>query len=171
MSEEKIMENNQTEEDPTSTSVFPPQRVLAPVDGSDNATRALRAAIVISKSYSAKLFIMTVTPRGENLDIGMDLPGHTSAVQNYYDEMDRRSGRLLDDSVDFARKEGLTNVQTEAIPEFQSITKQILEFSLNKKIDLIVMGTRGLGGFRRLLLGSVSSAVVTHAGCNVLVIR
>ncbi len=174
MREEKKMENNQTEEDdkgdaPTM-SVFPPQRILAPIDGSDNALRALKAAVVISKTYGAKLFIITVTKR-DKLDQTLDLPGSTSTVQNYNDEMDRRSERLLDDSFDLATKEGLTDVETEAIPEFESVTKQILESSQSKKVDLIVLGTRGLGGFKKLLQGSVSSAVVTHADCNVLVVR
>ena len=40
-----------------------------------------------------------------------------------------------------------------------------------EKIDLIVMGTRGMGGFKKMLLGSVSSGVVTHAQCTVLVVR
>jgi len=165
-------QNNKNESDnkQANSSGFPPKRILAPIDGSNNASRALDAAIEISKSYGAKLFIVTVTPR-DNLDLGMNLPGHTSAVENYNDEMDRRSRRLLSDSLDLAKNKGWTNVETEAIPEFQSVTKQILEFSLSKKVDLIVLGTRGLGGFKRLLLGSVSSAVVTHAECNVLVIR
>ena len=162
------METNSESE---KSSGFPPKWVLSPVDGSENASRALKAAIEICKTFGAKLFIVTVTTRGETLDIGMDLPGHTSALQKFYDEMDRRAERLLEDSADLARREGLTNVETEAIPEFQSVTKQILELSQKKKVDLIVMGTRGLGGFKRLLLGSVSSAVVTHADCNVLVIR
>jgi len=157
-------------QDPENSSRFPPKLILAPIDGSDNATRALNVAIEISKTYGAKLFVVTVTPR-DDVDLGMNLPGHTSAVQNYNDEMDRRSQRLLSDSLDLAKSKGWTNVETEAIPEFQSVTKQILEFSLSKKVDLIVLGTRGLGGFKRLLLGSVSSAVVAHAECNVLVIR
>src|SRR5579862_1475075 len=138
-------------EDPSYVAAFPPQKILTPVDGSDNATRALRAAITIAKSYGAQLFIITISPR-DDLDIAMELPGHTSAVQNYNDEMDKRSERILSDAVDLARSENLTNVTSEAIPEFQSVTKQVLEYSLNNKMDLIVIGTRGLGGFKRLLL-------------------
>ena len=37
--------------------------------------------------------------------------------------------------------------------------------------DLVVLGARGLGGIRRLLLGSVSEAVLTHATCSVLIVR
>jgi nucleotide-binding universal stress UspA family protein len=37
--------------------------------------------------------------------------------------------------------------------------------------DLVVLGSRGLGGVRRLLLGSVSESVLTHAACSVLIVR
>jgi len=172
--ERKMAKNNQIrgakKRDPMNRSGFPPKRILAPIDGSENSTRALNGAIEISKTFGARLFIINVTPR-EKIDLGFDFPRHTSAVEEYNDEMDRRSERLLRDSLELAKKEGCTNVETEAIPEFQSATRQILEQALSKKIDLIVLGTRGLGGFKRLLLGSVSSEVVTHADCNVLVIR
>jgi nucleotide-binding universal stress UspA family protein len=148
--------------------VFPPRLVLAPIDGSENATRALQVAIEISKKFGAELFIITVSPRDRT---GLRLPGDISAAQKYYDEMDMQSERFLEDATDLASKEGLTNVGSEAIPEFQSVVKQILEQAQNKKADLIVIGTRGLGGFRKLLQGSVSSGVVTHAQCNVLVVR
>ena len=166
------MASNQTEDDDlASPAVFPPQRVLAPVDGSDNALRALRAAIIISKAYAAQLFIITVTKR-DKLDEAFEFPGYqSSTVQQYNNEMDRRSDRLLSDALDLAKNEGLADVQTEAIPEFNSVPKQILENSVDKKIDLIVMGTRGIGGFKRLMMGSVSSTVVANAQCNVMVVR
>ena len=149
-----------------------PRLILVPTDGSENAGRALNAAINLSKTFDSVLFILTVTPRGNvGRGIGADFPGHTSAVQEYYDEMDKRSERILEDSIDLAKKEGLTKVRGEAVPQFDSVAQQILEQAESKKADLIVIGTRGLGGFKKLLLGSVSSEVVTHAGCNVMVVR
>ncbi len=140
------------------------------IDGSDNAERALEVSIALSKGFDARLFVVTVTPRNR-VDLGPGIPGRSSSVQSHNDEMDQRSENLLGRVVDLARKEDLSNLETQAIPEFQSIPKQLLELAGSKKIDLIVVGTRGLGGFKRLLLGSVSSAVVEHASCNVLVVK
>ena len=151
---------------------FPPKRILAPIDGSDNASRALSVAIEIAKRYDADLLIMTVTRRDRyGAGMGSDFPGHAEAVREYYDEMDKLSDHLLEDSLAAAMKAGVTKVKTEAIPEFESVPQQILEVSTNRSIDLIVLGTRGLGGFKRLLLGSVSSAIVAHSRSNVLVVR
>jgi nucleotide-binding universal stress UspA family protein len=41
----------------------------------------------------------------------------------------------------------------------------------NKKINLIVIGTRGISGFKKLLIGSVASGVITYAHCPVLVVK
>ena len=148
------------------------KHIMVPTDGSENATLALGVAIELAKKTSAKLLIMIVTPRKRTVEgLASEYRGDSGVFQTYYEEMDRRSERILSDSADLARKAGLADVQTEAIPAFDSATKQILEHAENQKIDLIVMGTRGLGGFKRLLLGSVSSEVLAHAQCNVLVVR
>ena len=47
----------------------------------------------------------------------------------------------------------------------------ITEFAKKERADLIVVGTRGLSGFKKLLPGSVSSGIATHAPCSVLVVR
>ena len=52
-----------------------------------------------------------------------------------------------------------------------SIVPAIINFSEKEKIDLIVMGTRGRSGLKKLLLGSVASGVITHSHCPVLVIK
>ena len=52
-----------------------------------------------------------------------------------------------------------------------SIVGEIIEFADKEKVDLIILGTRGRTGFKKLLLGSVAEGVVTHSSCPVMVVR
>ena len=47
----------------------------------------------------------------------------------------------------------------------------LLYYAERENIDLIIVGTRGRSGFKRLFLGSISSGIVTHAHCPVIVVR
>lgn len=49
--------------------------------------------------------------------------------------------------------------------------KSIVEYAEEHKIDLIVIGTKGLSGIKKMLLGSTASGVVTYAHCPVMVIK
>ena len=51
------------------------------------------------------------------------------------------------------------------------VPASIVNYAENTGVDLIVVGTRGRSGFKRLLLGSVASDVVTYAHCPVLVVK
>ena len=51
------------------------------------------------------------------------------------------------------------------------ITGSIAQYAERENIDLIVVGTRGRSGFKRLLLGSTASGIVTHTHCPVIVVR
>ena len=52
-----------------------------------------------------------------------------------------------------------------------SVVETIVNQAVKENVDLIIVGTRGLGGFKKLLLGSVSNGIVSRAHCPVLVIR
>ena len=60
---------------------------------------------------------------------------------------------------------------TSQIEESMSVAGSIVDYADNHNIDLIVVGSRGISGFRKLLLGSVASRIVTYASCPVLVIK
>lgn len=60
---------------------------------------------------------------------------------------------------------------TYQIEESMSIPGTIIDYAENQNIDLIVVGSRGRSGFKKLLLGSVASMIVTYATCPVLVIK
>lgn len=151
---------------------FKPKRILVPTDGSENATRAVSVAAQIAKKYGSELLILIVTRRHDlTTEVASSFQTSKQVLVEYYDQMDKRSNRMLEDAAAIAESIGCSNVKTEAVPEFDSVPKQILDQTISKKVDLIVIGTRGLGGFKKLLLGSVSSSVVTHGNCNVLVVR
>ncbi len=59
----------------------------------------------------------------------------------------------------------------ETILDVASAADSIVNYADSKKSDLIVIGTKGRTGLKRLLLGSVASGVVTHANCPVLITR
>ena len=67
---------------------------------------------------------------------------------------------------------------SDAKPETQILSDQdssivgaILEYAEKSAVDLIIVGNRGLGGFKKLILGSVSQGIINHAKCSVLVVR
>jgi nucleotide-binding universal stress UspA family protein len=61
-------------------------------------------------------------------------------------------------------------LKTELINSHRPVDYVILEYE-EKNIDLIVVGTRGRSGFKRLLLGSIASSVVSYAHCPVMIVK
>ena len=151
---------------------FPPSKILVPIDGSPNSKRALKTGILLSKTYHAELIILTVIPTPSVLleaPVGLGVtPQSTSA---YYEQQESYAEHFIDEAGDLAKKMGAFKIRTELGRAAKSIVEEIIEIAARDKIDLIVIGTRGVGGFRRLLQGSVSSGVMTHAHCNVFVVR
>ena len=69
------------------------------------------------------------------------------------------------------KQTGNIELKTELINSPRPVDYVILEYAEEKSIDLIVVGTRGRSGFKRLLLGSVASSVVSYAHCPVMIVK
>jgi nucleotide-binding universal stress UspA family protein len=80
-----------------------------------------------------------------------------------------RARGVLADGIELAEGHGV-KVRGELL-EANSTVQALLEFASSEKADLIVVGTRGVTGFKKLILGSVSSGLVSHSECPVLVVR
>lgn len=154
-------------------SIFP-TRILLATDGSEEAALAARTAIDIAQKTGSELHVVharLMLPRAGYSAAGIPTDRAASA-----EEARERIMRWLDDQVRQIEAEGGNVAQAHlrlGRPEEGIITvaEEIVRLAEEIGAGLIVVGSRGLGGIRRALMGSVSDSVVRHAHCPVLVVR
>ena len=141
-------------------------RVLVATDGSEGAAKAVRLSVSLAKALSLKVTFVNVfyfPPMSFAF-------GGGSWVQQATEESIREGKRVTLEAQTFARSQGL-EAETHVIEEMRPPVEALTMFADEEKFDLIAVGTRGLGGFTRLALGSVASGVVHYAHCSVLVAK
>ena len=80
--------------------------------------------------------------------------------------------KIFDDISEKAKVGGITSKsKILIIPRTEGIVKPIVNYAEEEEIDLIVVGTRGRTGIKKLLLGSIANGVVTYAHCAVIVVK
>jgi nucleotide-binding universal stress UspA family protein len=157
-------------------------KILVAIDGSEPSMEAADYAIVVAKQYDAALLALHVLPEEvryrdelDRLSANMDvssLPPATipikgtielsrwEAEENWFSKIRKN-----------ARENSIANFSSDVVVANKSVVAEIVSYAENNNIDLIVIGTRGKSGFKKLLIGSVASGVVTYAHCPVLVIK
>lgn len=132
--------------------------VLLAYDGSEGAERALRAVVDLCRAGD----VVAVVGVAE----GVPLVGHASALRSPEQEQER--ARQLDAVVAALAEHGIA---ATPVPRHGDPATEILDEAATRGAELIVLGTRGLSGAERWLVGSVSTKVLHHAHCSVLVAR
>ena len=145
-------------------------RVLVAVDGSEYAKKAINVAVMICKAVDAELIAFHAIPVPRYSFAAESGGTYPFPLTQYFASARKEAQGLVDDAVALAKKSGITAAGLVADPAY-SIVEAIVQAASSHNIDLIVIGSRGLGGFKKLLIGSVSAAVVNHAHCSVLVVR
>jgi nucleotide-binding universal stress UspA family protein len=147
-------------------SMFPTKILLA-TDGSEEATLAAHTAVDLADKTNSELHVIYVGW----LDYGY--PSYVipdpEYMQQLQEKLAQEARKLLDAEVERAKAAGANVV--EAHLSMGSPDAEIVKLAEEIGAGLIVMGSRGLGGIRRALIGSVSDSVVRHAHCPVLVAR
>lgn len=139
------------------------KQIICPVDFSQSSVRALAHAAVIARWYDAELTVLHVVPTFDAMQVRGDLVQPIRVVT----PMPRE--QMLEE---MTRSLNLAALSPRAIPTAEAGDPQatIIDEAISKKADLIVVGTHGLRGFKRLLLGSVTEAVLRKAPCPVLTV-
>ena len=150
-------------------SIFPTKILLA-TDSSEEAELALSTAIDLANSTNSQLHVVTVGPWNPDPSYA----SHEASLRwETYEQVSEAIGKeaqeILDNQV---RKieEGGGTVQEAHLRRGRK-DEEIVRVAEEIGAGLIVMGSRGLGGMRRALMGSVSDSVLRHAHCPVLVVR
>ncbi len=139
------------------------KRLVVAYDGSPLAELALDTAIDLARDWSSHLSVVMVYQPPVVLAFGPVPPDYPG------EEVERALREALSRAMDHVKERGLSDARGEFLQGHPA--EEILRYAEAEHADLLVMGSRGLSSARRLLLGSVSDAVVHHTHAAVLVVR
>ncbi len=150
------------------------KNILVPIDGSEQADKALNIALDLARKYKAGVEILHVIP-----PVSVPFTPYPMAevpatppqwLNDYNKESEEESRKMLSEAAKLAQSKakGL-NVASKLIKGRPS--DAIVAEAENKDSDLIVIGSRGLGGIEEFILGSVSSQVVHESKVPVLIVK
>jgi nucleotide-binding universal stress UspA family protein len=150
-------------------SIFP-TTILVATDGSEEAALALTTAADMSQSTNSELHVAYVFRTAVQRPFPNPITSRTREVlEHELEEAMHQAQEFLDREVEQVKGEGVTVADSHLVRGRPD--RELVHLSEELGAGLIVMGSRGLGGVRRALMGSVSDSVVRHAHCPVLVVR
>jgi nucleotide-binding universal stress UspA family protein len=150
-------------------SIFP-TRILVATDGSEEAKLALTTSADLANSTNSELHIAYVFPTAVQRPFPNPITARPAEVlEHELEEAMDQAQSFLDREVEQVKGEGVEVAETHLVRGRPD--RELVHISEEIDAGLIVMGSRGLGGVRRALMGSVSDSVVRHAHCPVLVVR
>ena len=151
----------------------PFQKILVGIDGSDKSLEAADYSITLAKNMGAQLIILNVLET-EPWYYGEKAYEWASPeeLDKVYESEKTKIQKILDDIKQKAKLASIISKnEILMIPRTEDAVKPIVKYAEDKEIDLIVVGTRGRTGIKKMLLGSVASGVVTYAHCPVIVVK
>ena len=134
------------------------KRILVPVDGSETSDRAIEEAIKIAEVYNSDIHILYVANINQLAINACLSDAILEAVTKAGNEILEKAANKVPEKINTTSETGSPSVT-------------ITDFADEIKADLVVIGSRGLGLVKGVLLGSVSQYVVEHAPCPALVVK
>ncbi len=140
-------------------------KILVCTDGSEQSLKAVqKAADIVADIKEAQVTILHVE---EAISHPYEIPRYEHSPEGHKKLQEQHQKVLADAARLFEQK----NIEADTFLKQGHPAHTIVEMASEENYDLIVMGNRGLGGFKKLVLGSVSNAVVQEAEVSVLVVK
>lgn len=176
--------NNNNTDDATSISETSTQtqiplisvkKILLAIDKSGYKTKAMRFAITLAKGLGAEVTAIHIIDKF-TLRAAVDVLGYYRGGKieeyktAYENRLKKQAEELLEEVKVLGDNEGV-KITTEVLLDAHSIPNEIIDYAENKKMDIIVIGTKGMTGIAKFFMGNVANTVAAHASSPVLLIR
>jgi nucleotide-binding universal stress UspA family protein len=146
------------------------KKIILCADGSECSKHAAEAAAKLAKQFHSEVVLTNIAPEPPVVSVGpVPIPPELCNEADVRIKNDQYVQKLILDSAKLSL-EG-AGITPRTMPLAGRPVDEIVDLAEREEADLIILGSRGLGGFRRLLLGSVSDGVLHHAHCPVLIVR
>ncbi len=150
-------------------------KILICIDGSKESFDAADYGINLAKLSNALMIVMHVLPQKIRYaydDIDAIKPNIPATPIKGVVAISKQEVQMkwFNNIIEKAKKSDVT-IQTDIIVATKSVSSEIVDYADKYSVDLIIVGTRGRSGLKRMLLGSVASEVVKYADCPVLIIK
>jgi universal stress protein A len=147
--------------------MFAPKSILVPTDFSEHSDKAVRQAADIAEQYNAKVYLLHVVDKLQQCSVDYCIPIEMmEQIQSNSEKEVARKMRAEVQKILQSKKIDVTFDIKVGIP-FAEILKEQIE----RKADLIVIGSHGRTGILRTFIGSVAEKVMRESKCPVLLVR
>jgi nucleotide-binding universal stress UspA family protein len=147
-------------------------KLLVAIDGSSHSLKAVEFAAEIAAACKAKVYILTVIKAHQTPKVSEELRAY--AKLEHIEGADFEAAKLLSNQLlshaeSTARDKGIEDIETKL--EIGPVARTIVAYAKEKGVDILVIGSRGLGNIEATLRGGVSHRVELLAKCSVLTVK
>lgn len=142
------------------------KKILMPIDRSEYNRKIVAYAISLSKAWGAEITAIHVIDVGHGVGHGRNEATKRVRIQ----EAKRPAEDLLNQIELLTKKKGV-KIKKDVIKENDTVGKAIIDYAKKNKIDVILIGTKGMTAVEEYFFGSVAKEVIHHAHCPVFAIR
>jgi nucleotide-binding universal stress UspA family protein len=145
--------------------MMPAKLIMSPIDFSDPSGEALKTAAELASCFRADVLLVHVVPAIPKLDSVSEF----FHEREYEEKLHMGAEKRLAEKVEELAKQGVK--ASVALGTGNDVSGELLRIAVHNDVDLIVISTHGMTGWRKLAFGSVTEKVVRLAACPVLVLR
>ncbi len=148
-------------------------KILVGIDGSESSFNAANYANDLSVKFNCEIILLSIVPSKIHHGDSSGVFGMVS--QSYLNDYKKDAEKWFKEIINNIKNEETFDdekkIKTDIITTPFSIAASILNYAEERDVDLILIGTRGNSGLKKMLLGSVASDIVTYSYCPVLIIK